>query len=189
MSAFGAVNRWWYWLRKSVWAGWSPQYRCACCWQTGAPSSTRGDGLRSVSRAQTKCVACARIINPHGSWLVVRLNDPVSQRNSKLSLDMETVEFARRIDGLWLDDAVRDGDYFLDSSSLYGEVRYGKSYFGWWSFGLLNSGILATAVGGWFILDLLLLVGHLCALGAVIAFILLLWPRVKPLGGFAASQG
>jgi hypothetical protein len=54
---------------------------------------------------------------------------------------------------------------------------------------LLNSGILATTVGSWFILDLLLLVGHLCALGAVIAFIRLLWPRVKPLGGFAASQG
>jgi hypothetical protein len=69
-----------------------------------------------------------------------------------------------------------------------GAGRYGKQSLGWWSFGLLNSGILFTALGGWFADDLFSLIGRLCTLGAVVPFVLLLWPRVKPLGGFAVSQ-
>jgi hypothetical protein len=70
-----------------------------------------------------------------------------------------------------------------------GEGRYGNSLLGWYSFGMLNSGVLLIAAGAWFILDLLTLAGRLCTLGAVCLFVLFIWPRVKPLGGFAASQG
>jgi hypothetical protein len=68
------------------------------------------------------------------------------------------------------------------------EGRYGKTILGWWSFALLNSGILFTAWSSWFFFDLLALAGRLCTLGAVALFVLLIWPRIKPLGGFAASQ-
>src|SRR5690606_3257186 len=47
-----------------------------------------------------------------------------------------------------------------------GEGRYGKTYLGWWSFALLNSGIVFSALSGWFVLDLLALLGRLCTLGA-----------------------
>jgi hypothetical protein len=69
-----------------------------------------------------------------------------------------------------------------------GEGRWGKESLGWWSFALLNTGILLTAISSWFAFDLLVLAGRLCTLAAVVSFVLLVWPRVKPLGGFAASQ-
>jgi hypothetical protein len=70
-----------------------------------------------------------------------------------------------------------------------GEGRYGRTYLGWGSFVLLNSGIFFTALSGWYIIDLLSLMGRLCTLGAVFSFVLLLWPRIKPLGGLTAAQG
>ena len=69
-----------------------------------------------------------------------------------------------------------------------GDQRYGKVYLGWWSFRLLNLGILLTAVATWLASDWVSLVGRLSTLGAVFLFVLLIWPRVKPLGGYAASQ-
>ena len=69
-----------------------------------------------------------------------------------------------------------------------GEGRYGRVSLGWWSFALLNTGIIATGIGGWFALDVLSLVGRLLTLGAVALFAVLIWPRVKPLGGYAALQ-
>lgn len=68
------------------------------------------------------------------------------------------------------------------------EKRYGKTALGWWSFVLLNGGILLTASGSWFVLDFLSFLGRLCTLSAVVLFVILSWPRVKPLGGYAASQ-
>jgi hypothetical protein len=59
---------------------------------------------------------------------------------------------------------------------------------GWWSFGMINSGVILTAFGAWFALDLLAFAGRLCTLGAVCLFVLLIWPRVKPVA-WAASQG
>jgi hypothetical protein len=67
------------------------------------------------------------------------------------------------------------------------EGRYGNSILGWWSFGALNSGVLLVAVGAWFTLDLLTLAGRFCTFGAVCLFVVLIWPRVKPLGSFVAS--
>ena len=69
-----------------------------------------------------------------------------------------------------------------------GEHRYGKVYLGWWSFALLNTGILATAVGTWFAVDSIALAGRLNTIGAVLLFVILIYPRVKPLGGYIASQ-
>lgn len=69
-----------------------------------------------------------------------------------------------------------------------GEGRYGNTPLGWWSFAFINSGILMVALGSWFSLEQITLIGRLCTLSAVCLFVLLMWPRVKPLGGFAASQ-
>ena len=69
-----------------------------------------------------------------------------------------------------------------------GEQRYGNEQLGWWSLGLLNSGIVLTATGAWFSLELVTLIGRLLTLAAVLLFIVMIYPRVKALGGFAASQ-
>jgi heme/copper-type cytochrome/quinol oxidase subunit 1 len=69
-----------------------------------------------------------------------------------------------------------------------GQQRYGRTLLGWWSFGLLNGGILLTAESALFTHDLLSLAGRLCMLSAVAMFVILIYPRVKPLGGFVASQ-
>ena len=69
-----------------------------------------------------------------------------------------------------------------------GGQRYGKVVLGWWSLGLLNSGIVLTAAAAWFAVGLFSLVGRLSTLVAVFLFVILIWPRVKPLGGYAAAQ-
>ncbi|MBL8164036.1 MAG: hypothetical protein JNJ61_18755 [Anaerolineae bacterium] len=69
-----------------------------------------------------------------------------------------------------------------------GEYRYGRVHLGWWSFALLNGGVLLTAASAWFASGWLSLVGRLAALGAVVLFVVVIWPRVKPLGGYAVSQ-
>jgi heme/copper-type cytochrome/quinol oxidase subunit 1 len=69
-----------------------------------------------------------------------------------------------------------------------GEGLYGRVRLGWWSFALFNAGAAGAALASWFGLSELALAGRLSTLGAVGLFILIIWPRVKPLGGFAASQ-
>lgn len=69
-----------------------------------------------------------------------------------------------------------------------GSRRYGSVELGWRSFVLLNTGIIATALGGWHNLDLLSFAGRLLTFGAVALFAGVILPRVKPLGGYAASQ-
>lgn len=68
------------------------------------------------------------------------------------------------------------------------EPRYGNTRLGWWSFGLLNSGILLTLAGIGFTHNLFALIGRLCVLGAIGMFVIVVYPRVKPLGGYIASQ-
>lgn len=66
--------------------------------------------------------------------------------------------------------------------------RYGKTVLGWWSFALLNGSILLTAAAAWFTADILSLMGRFGMLIAVAVFLILVRSRVKPLGGYAASQ-
>ncbi|MCC7206759.1 MAG: cbb3-type cytochrome c oxidase subunit I [Anaerolineae bacterium] len=68
-----------------------------------------------------------------------------------------------------------------------GERRYGRAGLGWWSFALVNGGVLLTALGDWFINGPLVLAGRVAVLAAVVLFVIVIWPRVKPLGGYAAS--
>lgn len=69
-----------------------------------------------------------------------------------------------------------------------GDQRYGKVYLGWGSLVLLNSGIVMTASGIWFTQNLLALAGRVGTLSSIVLFAVLIWPRIKPLGGYAASQ-
>lgn len=66
--------------------------------------------------------------------------------------------------------------------------RYGATHWGWLAFVLLNSGVCLGAWGSWAGDDALALVGRLLVLAAIVAFVRMIWPRVKPLGGYAASQ-
>lgn len=71
---------------------------------------------------------------------------------------------------------------------LSGRRRYGRTILGWGSFVMLNGGVGLTAAGTWFTHDLLSLLGRGCTLAAVILFVVLIWSRIKPLGGYTASQ-
>lgn len=66
--------------------------------------------------------------------------------------------------------------------------RYGAEHLGWWSFFCLNLGIILTAVSYWFGWQYMAIVGRGFALLAVVTFVVMIWSRVKPLGGFSASQ-
>jgi heme/copper-type cytochrome/quinol oxidase subunit 1 len=70
-----------------------------------------------------------------------------------------------------------------------GKQRYGRVTLGWWSFALLNTGVVLMALGGWFALLAPLLAGRLLTLAAVILFAVLMWPRVKPLAVSTVSPG
>ena len=62
-----------------------------------------------------------------------------------------------------------------------GKDRYGRTYLGWWSFGLLNGGLLLAMMDGWFGIGWPSTLGHVFILMAVVAFVAMMWPRVKPL--------
>jgi len=59
--------------------------------------------------------------------------------------------------------------------------RYGAVYLGWWSFFLLNTGVIVTAVAQWFSISSYALSGRLLVMLAVLAYVTMIWPRVKPL--------
>ena len=60
------------------------------------------------------------------------------------------------------------------------ESRYGAVYLGWWSFFLLNTGVIVTAVAQWFSISSYALSGRLLVILAVLAYVTMIWPRVKP---------
>lgn len=68
------------------------------------------------------------------------------------------------------------------------ENRYGAEYLGWWSFYLINSGVALSALSEWYMVNHLSLAGRLLVLVAILTFTVMIFPRVKPLGGFAANQ-
>lgn len=59
--------------------------------------------------------------------------------------------------------------------------RYGAERLGWWSFALFNAGISTTAAAYWFANTELIFIGRVLALLAVILYVVMMWPRVKPL--------
>jgi heme/copper-type cytochrome/quinol oxidase subunit 1 len=67
------------------------------------------------------------------------------------------------------------------------EQRYGPVRLGWWSFYLLNSGVILTAVAHWYNTPTFVLLGRLLVLLAIVAFVILIWPRVRPFGSYSAS--
>lgn len=69
-----------------------------------------------------------------------------------------------------------------------GEQRYGKTSLGWASLFLLNGGVILTAWASWQTRGELALAGRLFTFSSVILFAVMIWPRVKPLGGQAASR-
>jgi hypothetical protein len=66
--------------------------------------------------------------------------------------------------------------------------RYGSEYLGWWSFYLLNGGVCLSAIAQSFEVEAFILSGRLLILLAVVTYTAMIWQRVKPLGGYAATQ-
>lgn len=62
------------------------------------------------------------------------------------------------------------------------EQRYGAVNLGWFSFFVLNAGILTTASTHWLGAHEYTLVGQMLVLVGVVAFVVMIWPRVKPFG-------
>lgn len=58
--------------------------------------------------------------------------------------------------------------------------RYGAVRLGWWSFSLLNVGLLLTASGQWFVIGALVLVGRIAILLGLLLYAVMIFPRVKP---------
>lgn len=58
--------------------------------------------------------------------------------------------------------------------------RYGAEHWGWIAFFLLNGGVLVMVYAHWIDRDSLYLIGQLLVLIAVVAFVRLIWPRIKP---------
>lgn len=68
------------------------------------------------------------------------------------------------------------------------ENRYGAEYLGWWSFYLINFGVALIALADWYNSNWVAVGGRLFILCAICTFAIMIFPRVKPLGGFAAKQ-
>jgi hypothetical protein len=60
--------------------------------------------------------------------------------------------------------------------------RYGFESLGWISFTLLNSGVILVAIANWYGLGEVMLIGRMLSLLAVISYVVMIWPRVKPFG-------
>lgn len=57
--------------------------------------------------------------------------------------------------------------------------RYGAVHLGWWSFYLLNGGVVITAIGQGLSRPGPALAGRMLILLAVLAYVIMMWPRVK----------
>lgn len=88
----------------------------------------------------------------------------------------------------WTMQLVMGIAFFILPRFAQRDNRYGAEYLGWWSFYLLNGGICLTAVAQSFVIDDFILSGRLLVLLAVVTYVAMVWQRVKPLGGEAASQ-
>jgi small-conductance mechanosensitive channel len=66
-------------------------------------------------------------------------------------------------------------------------TRYGAEHLGWWSFYLINAGVALTALADWYSHDALALIGRILVFSAIVSFSIMIYPRVKPLGGFNAQ--
>ncbi|MCC6802964.1 MAG: hypothetical protein IT319_08770 [Anaerolineae bacterium] len=64
------------------------------------------------------------------------------------------------------------------------EPRYGRERLGWLAYGLLNAGLLLFVLSRWIPLTWLPLAGRLLEMAAVVAFVVMIFPRVK---AFASS--
>ena len=62
--------------------------------------------------------------------------------------------------------------------------RYGQERLGWVSFGLLNSGVVLASIAQWWGLKFALwaVLGRVMIFFAAVAYVRLMWPRVKPFG-------
>jgi hypothetical protein len=64
--------------------------------------------------------------------------------------------------------------------------RFGNVRLGWCSLWCLNAGVTVTGLGAWFEQGAVSLIGRLLTFAALTVFVIVIRPRVKPLGGDSA---
>lgn len=85
----------------------------------------------------------------------------------------------------WTMQLVMGVAYFiLPRFSQRGDKRYGAEHLGWWSYYLLNSGIILTVFAHWYVAEIFILIGRLLVLLAIGLFVAMIWERVKPLADY-----
>lgn len=88
----------------------------------------------------------------------------------------------------WTMQLVMGVAFFALPRFSHRENRYGEEYLGWWSFYLLNGGVILTAGAHWFNYDVFALSGRLLVLLSVICFVAMMWSRVKPLSVYTQDK-
>ncbi len=88
----------------------------------------------------------------------------------------------------WTMQIIMGTAFFVLPRFGYQKKRYGAERLGWLSFYLLNFGILTTAISYWFAAVELALFGRVLTITAVVAYVVMIWPRVKPFAIEASSR-
>jgi hypothetical protein len=66
-------------------------------------------------------------------------------------------------------------------------LKYGREWLGWVAYGLLNAGLGLVVLSGWIEVDWLPFAGRVLELAAVVAFAVMIFPRVKAMEFPSAS--
>lgn len=88
----------------------------------------------------------------------------------------------------WTMQLVMGVAFFILPRFSQRDNRYGAEWLGWWSFYLLNSGVCVSALAHWQKLEGLALYGRLLIFLAITAFVVMIYPRVKPLTQNTSSR-
>jgi hypothetical protein len=81
----------------------------------------------------------------------------------------------------WTIQLIMGTAYFILPRFALHRSRYGAESLGWWSFYLLNTGVSLTCLAYWFAVYGAALAGRLLILLSVLIYVIMIWPRVKPL--------
>lgn len=88
----------------------------------------------------------------------------------------------------WTMQLIMGVAFFILPRFSHRKNRYGAEYLGWWSFFFLNAGVCLTAIAYFFSWYIGIVFGQLLVLFSVLAFIVMIWSRVKPFAPFTTSQ-
>lgn len=112
-----------------------------------------------------------------GTLILLHKGIPISTQIWRLlSHHIELIIFG------WTIQLVMGVAFFILPRFSHRENRYGAVHLGWWSFYLLNGGVLLTTLAQGFVVESTVLLGRLLTLSGILAYLVMIWPRVKAFG-------